>query len=134
LHHFPPEAVRALIAGVVARGDPIAFFDVAASPAIRKMPVVLAPIAMLFNMLVLFVGSLLLVPLVRPFRVSRLLLTYVVPLIPLLVAWDGTVSALRAYTPDEVLALARSAPGGDRYTWEAGVSGSALFLTGRPES
>ena len=49
---------------------------------------------------------------------SRLLLTYVLPVIPLLVAWDGTASALRAYTPQELLALAASVPGAERYTWE----------------
>ena len=31
-------------------------------------------------------------PFVRPFRWSRLLFTYVIPLIPLLVLFDGTVS------------------------------------------
>jgi hypothetical protein len=132
LHHFAPDAVRALLAGIVARRAPIAFFDVAASPAIRRAPIVLAPLAMGVNMLMLFVGSLLLVPLVRPFRLSRVVLTYLLPLIPALVAWDGTVSALRAYTPEELLELARSVPGGDRYAWDAGVAGSALYLTGVP--
>jgi hypothetical protein len=132
LHHFPPDAVRQLLAGVVARKAPLAFFDVAASPGIRKMPVVLAPLAMLFNMTLLFFGSLFLVPLARPFRLSRLLFTYLLPAIPVLVAWDGTVSALRAYTPEELLELARSVPGGDGYTWGSGVSGSALYLTGVP--
>jgi hypothetical protein len=132
LHHFPPEAVRALITGIVARGAPLAFFDVAASPAIRRLPLVFAPVAMGVNLVMLFLGSLALVPLVRPFRLSRVLLTYLLPAIPALVAWDGTVSALRAYTPEELLALARSVPGGERYTWEAGVSGPALYLTGIP--
>lgn len=132
LHHFPPDAVRALITGVVARRAPLAFFDVAASPAIRKLPIVLAPLMMSVNMVMLFIGSLLLVPLVRPFRLSRIALTYLVPLIPLLVAWDGTVSALRAYTPEELLEIARSVPGGDGYTWESAVAGSALYLTGTP--
>lgn len=132
LHHFRPDALRLLIGGIVAQGAPLAFFDVAASPALRRTPALLAPIAMLVNILVLFVGSLFLVPLVRPFRASRLVLTYLVPLIPVLVAWDGTVSALRAYSADEVLAIARSVPGGERYGWEAGVVGSALYLTGTP--
>ena len=76
LHHFPPDAVRSLIAGIVARRAPLAFFDVAASPAIRKAPLALAPVAMGVNMVLLFLGSLALVPFVRPFRLSRLLLTY----------------------------------------------------------
>lgn len=134
LHHFPPDAVRALIAGIVERGEPLAFFDVAASPAIRKLPIALAPLMMSVNMLMLFVGSLVLVPFVRPFRWSRLLLTYVLPAIPALVAWDGTVSALRAYTPAELLEIVRSVPGADGYTWEAGVGRSALYLIGAPRA
>jgi hypothetical protein len=132
LHHFPPDAVRALITGVVARRAPLAFFDVAASPAVRKLPVVLAPLMMSVNMLMLFIGSLFLVPLVRPFRLSRVVLTYLLPAIPTLVAWDGTVSALRAYTPEELLEIARSVPGADGYVWESAVAGSALYLTGTP--
>lgn len=132
LHHFTPDSISALLSGVVARRAPLAFFDVAASPAIRRAPLVLLPLLMSVNMTFLFLGSLFLVPLVRPFRLSRVLLTYLVPLIPMLVAWDGTVSALRAYTPDELLALARAVPGGEAYAWDAGVVGSALYLVGRP--
>jgi hypothetical protein len=132
LHHFTPDAVKAILAGVVARRAPLVFFDVAASPALRKTPLALAPIAMTLNMTMLFAASLLLVPFARPFRLSRVLFTYALPAIPALVAWDGTVSALRAYAPDEVLALARAVPGAERYTWEAGVEGRALYLTGVP--
>jgi hypothetical protein len=132
LHHFPPDAVRALVAGIVARRAPLAFFDVAASPAVRKLPLALAPLAMGVNMAALFVATLLATPFVRPFRLSRIALTYGVPAIPALVAWDGTVSALRAYTPEELLALAREAPGAEGYDWDAGVAGSALYLTGAP--
>ena len=72
------------------------------------------------------------VPVVRPFRVSRLLFSYLPPLIPFVVAWDGTVSALRAYTPEELLAIARTVPGGSRYEWRAERTGRALYLTGIP--
>jgi hypothetical protein len=132
LHHFTPDAVKELIAVVVARRAPLVFFDVAASPALRKAPLALAPVAMAVNMTALFAASLVLVPFARPFRLSRVLLTYALPAIPAMVAWDGTVSALRAYAPDEVLALARAVPGAERYTWEAGVEGRALYLTGVP--
>jgi hypothetical protein len=132
LHHFPPDAVRSLVAGIVARGEPLAFFDVAASPAIRKAPIVVLPVAMALNCVMLFLVSLFITPLVRPFSIVRLLLTYPLPLIPTLFAWDGTVSALRAYTPDELLDIARSVPGADRYAWDSAVKGSALYLTGQP--
>ncbi|MBX7190651.1 MAG: hypothetical protein K1X94_01255 [Sandaracinaceae bacterium] len=132
LHHFTPDSVQELLTGIVGRRAALVFFDVAASPALRRTPLVLAPIAMLLNMTMLFVASLLLVPLARPFRLSRVLLTYLVPAIPTLVAWDGTVSALRAYSPDELLAIARSVPGSDGYVWRAGVEGNALYLAGIP--
>lgn len=126
--------MRRLIAGVVARRMPLAFFDVAGSPRLRQMPIILAPIALALNMLALFVAALLVAPFARPHRWSRLLLTYVVPVIPLLFAWDGTVSALRAYLPEELEQIARSVPGGDRYTWKAEAKGKALYLAGIPDA
>ena len=133
LHHFSPFAVRALVANIVSRRQPLAFFDVAASPAIRRLPLVLAPLPMAANFVMLFAVSLLLVPLIRPFRRSRLLLSYLPPVIPFVVAWDGTVSALRAYTPEELLRIARTVPGGGRYEWRAESAGRALYLTGVPK-
>jgi hypothetical protein len=132
LHHFSPFAVRAIVANIVAKRQPLAFFDVVASPMIRRAPVVAAPILMAANMALLFVTALVLMPWVRPFRLSRLLLTYVPPVIPLVVAWDGTVSALRAYTTEELLAIARTVPGGQSYEWTATSDGRALALTGWP--
>ncbi len=132
LHHFPPEAIAQLVGGIVARGEPLAFFDVAGDANLRKMPALFAPVAMIFNFSVLFLVALLTTPLVRPFRLSRLLLTYPLPLIPFLFGWDGTVSALRAYLPEDLLAIAQSVPGAETYTWSAGVAGKALYLTGVP--
>jgi hypothetical protein len=130
LHHFPPSAVRRILQDAVEARAPIAFVDVAASPMLRWLPVALAPVAALPNLLALFVMALLLVPLARPFRWSRILWTYCVPLIPILFAWDGTVSALRAYTPEELLALAKTVPGGERYRWAVERAGRVLVVTG----
>jgi hypothetical protein len=132
LHHFRPAAVTELVRGMVERRQPFFFLDVAASDAIRRMPAFAAPLAMLPNLAVLFVVSLVLTPLIRPVRFSRLILTYMAPLIPTLVAWDGTVSALRAYTSDELLALARAVPGSESYRFEAATGGRALYLAGAP--
>jgi hypothetical protein len=66
---------------------------------------------------------------IRPFRWKRLLWTYVIPLIPLTCWWDGLVSACRAYTVAEMLAMTQ---GFDDYEWKAdriGVCGKAGHLT-----
>lgn len=65
-------------------------------------------------------------PRVGKLTISRFLFTYLVPLAPVLFAWDGMVSAVRTYTPEELLAMARGATddaaGGAAggYEWEAG--------------
>lgn len=132
LHHFPPDAVAALLRAIVSAGQPLAFFDVAASPVLRRLPLTVALPMLLINGLMLLIASLLLVPFVRPFRWSRIVFTYLVPAIPLVVAWDGTVSALRAYAPEELLALVGTVEGSSRYAWRAGRAGQALYMTGTP--
>lgn len=132
LHHFRPADVQRLIQAAVDDGVPLAFFDVAAPAPLRKLPLLLVPLLAVPNMVLLVLVSLVLMPFVRPLRASRLWLTYLVPAIPMLFAWDGMVSALRAYTPEELLALARATRGSEGYHWEAIRAGPGLSLIGRP--
>ena len=67
-------------------------------------------------MLIVPLLVLLVTPFVRPFSLARLLLTYLVPVLPLLILWDGIVSCLRTYRPDELLALTA---GLDGHRWRA---------------
>jgi hypothetical protein len=62
---------------------------------------------------------LLVTPMIRPFRWSRLFWTYAAPLVPLIVLWDGVVSCLRTYSPAELLELTEGL-GGKGYLWESG--------------
>jgi hypothetical protein len=57
---------------------------------------------------------------VRPFRWQYIALTYLIPVMPLLLSWDGSVSALRTYKPKELDALIESL-GETGYHWERGV-------------
>jgi hypothetical protein len=109
LHHFQPSHVKLVLADAVRKRAPIAVFE---------------PLERTVRMIVL-VG---LMSFLRGFththRVGRLtigrfLLTYVLPLSPAMFAWDGAVSALRMYTADELLELARSVAT-NQYEWEAG--------------
>lgn len=117
LHHFPPAEARAILADAARRRSGIGVFEITE----RSM---LSLVGMLF--LPLFV--LLATPFIQPFRWSRLLLTYVLPLVPLAVWFDGTVSCLRSYTPDELLAMARSR-GDQRTEWAAGRIRTSPFMT-----
>jgi hypothetical protein len=72
--------------------------------------------------------------LTRRQRLPKALLTYLVPLIPLVATWDGIVSVLRIYGEDELRAMTSPY---DSYLWEYreipyGTGGRAVVFTGIP--
>ncbi|GAB3589087.1 class I SAM-dependent methyltransferase [Hymenobacter daeguensis] len=109
-HHFPPAAAQALLRDAVRAGTGIGVFEGAGKHWGE----------LLLAGTVLPVAQLLLTPFFRPFRFSRLVFTYLVPLIPLCTIWDGIVSVLRMYSPAELLALAHAADPGRHFSWQAG--------------
>ena len=74
-------------------------------------------------------------PLIRPFRWGRLLFTYLIPIVPLFVWWDGIVSALRTYSVEEMNHLIQSLNNTGNYDWETGRiksgPGVILYLLGK---
>jgi hypothetical protein len=62
---------------------------------------------------------------VRPFRWSRLFWTYIVPVIPFVLLFDGVVSCLRTYRPAEFLELVGSLSAD--YEWKAGEFRDSYF-------
>jgi hypothetical protein len=60
---------------------------------------------------------LLLMPRVRPRRLLPLVLTYLPPILPALIWWDGLASTLRTYTPGELKAMAAEVSV-DGYDWK----------------
>ena len=127
LHHFEPKTARAILADAAANMQPIAVFELVG----RQLPLLAS---MLLAPLVVAVA----IPLLRPFRLAWLPLTYLVPVIPLFVAWDGLVSCLRVYSERELRELVASIDSGPGYTWQIGrlptrVPGAHVtFLTGGP--
>ncbi len=76
----------------------------------------------------------LITPFMKPFRWSRLFFTYIIPLIPVTTTWDGLVSILRMYTPEEMLEMANSV-NKNSYIWRSGtiknkIGTSIMYLTG----
>jgi hypothetical protein len=78
-----------------------------------------------------------LMPFARPFRWAHLLFTYLVPLTPLIVLWDGIVSMLRIYSPEKMKKLTEDLQAPD-YAWEIGgihvrgIPRGLPYLVGRP--
>jgi SAM-dependent methyltransferase len=110
LHHFRPPKAQAILQNAVAARAPIAIFEAQRRDVEHVARFALSPL-----MVLLFT------PFIRPVRLSRLALTYLLPLVPFFVFWDGVVSVLRTYTMDEMLEMARAADEEVHFAWQAGV-------------
>lgn len=125
-HHFPPEQAQAILQDAVNNGQGIGIFELTQRKPGPTLSMLLVP---------LFV--LIMTPFIRPFRLSRLVFTYLLPVIPLATAIDGIVSCLRTYTPQELRQMTASLTG-QAYTWEAGeerlqgAPGVITYLIGYP--
>ncbi|HUF61191.1 MAG TPA: hypothetical protein VMN36_03880 [Verrucomicrobiales bacterium] len=125
-HHFRPEQARALLADAVQKRRGIAVFE-----ATQR-----SGLALLLTLLVPFM-VLIMTPFIRPFRWSRLALTYLIPVLPLVMLFDGLVSCLRTYSVQELRELTTRLDSHD-YRWDIGaVKGNAspipvTYLIGVP--
>jgi SAM-dependent methyltransferase len=125
-HHLPPAAARKCLADAVQQGQGIAVVEIVDRSATSLFGVTFGTSAVLAVM-----------PFIKPVTLSRLLLTYLVPVVPLCTWWDGVVSCLRAYHPHELEALVSSLPEND-YSWEIGrlplpnAPTSLIYLIGHP--
>ncbi len=108
-HHFGSEQARAVLADAVLKRQGIGIFEIT-----QRRP--LAFLLMLLSPLVVLVVT----PSIRPFRWSRLLWTYLIPLVPAVALFDGFVSCLRTYGVEELRELTAGI-GGKSYHWKIGA-------------
>ena len=127
-HHLKPHEARSLLEDSVRRGRGIAVFEAPARRALTLVSLLFIPIA-----------AWLFVPFRRPFRWSRLLWTYLIPVIPFVLFFDGLISCLRAYSPEDLREMTRGLANGE-YRWEIGEKSGGLlplrvtYLVGCPGS
>jgi len=125
-HHFPPEDARAILQNAVDAGESIGIFE-----ATKRAP---STIGLIFaGILLMFVHT----PRIRPFRWTRLLWTYLIPIIPLVLLFDGVVSCLRTYRPQELREMVEKLTS-CQYHWEIGELATGkmpvTYLIGYPKS
>jgi len=125
-HHFRPDAAKAILKDAFDRRRAICILESGSGTLAGLISMVGVPLAVLALM-----------PWARPFRWAYLLFTYILPLIPLIVLWDGSVSMLRTYTPELMKKLTHDLQASD-YVWEIGriqvrgIVGGLPYLIGRP--
>ena len=107
-HHMPEPAARSILADACRNRRCICIFELTCNSAVAQLTYLTIPLI-----------TWCLTPLTRPLGLRRLLLTYVVPLMPLLVTWDGMASNLRTYSVEELQGLTEGLES-EGYRWESG--------------
>lgn len=126
-HHIPPTEAQAILKSAFEDRSPICVFETTKNTAAMKLIMILTIIPMVLIQ-TLFI---------KPFRLSRILLTYVFPILPLMIFWDGLVSSMRTYSVEEMKFLTKDLQAED-YAWEIGemeVPGIPFkfpYLIGKP--
>ena len=124
-HHFPPKEAAGVLQNAIDNGQGIGIFEAAARNPLNIVLTFLAPVA-----------AVLVTPFIQPFKWSRLLWTYVIPIIPFVLLVDGILSCLRAYSTTELSQLVSSL-NGESYKWQIGKGMAGIFpvtyMVGCPE-
>ncbi len=123
LHHFKPNDAQQILQNAIDSKNSIAIFEAQE----RSVPSILA---MIFSPITVLLTT----PFIRPFKFGRLLFTYLIPIVPLFVLWDGIVSSLRTYSVKEMEGLVSTLENKDSFDWKIGRiksgPGVVLYLTG----
>jgi hypothetical protein len=107
-HHLKPAQAQACLLDAVKQRRGVALVELAQRSPLSMLQIALGTLT-----------QLVVTPFIKPFRWSRLLLTYALPIVPLCTLWDGIVSCLRVYDPEDMRRLIAALPPSD-YRWEYG--------------
>ena len=126
-HHMKPDTARDILKDASDAAQPILVFEISDN----SFPKWLWWIAIPVNIL----STIFITPLIRPMSWQQVVFTYIIPVLPLLIAWDGAVSNARTYTQDDLDTLLNDLED-DNYVWEKGIvkgKSSNLYLLGLPK-
>ncbi|SHO62828.1 hypothetical protein [Algoriphagus zhangzhouensis] len=122
-HHFRTKDAIQILQNAVNSDESIAIFEAQE----RSIPSVLA---MIFSPITVLLTT----PFIRPFKWGRIIFTYLIPIVPIFVLWDGVVSAFRTYSADEMNQLISQVENHETYNWEVNKiksgPGVILYLIG----
>lgn len=114
-HHFDDEAAKKILKSAIDCNEPILVSEFTKRNLWTFLSVLPVPLFMPF-----------LIPFVRPFKISTIFFTYILPLIPFFTWWDIVVTVLRTRTKKELEELIEDL---DSYRWEIGELKTSFHFT-----
>ena len=97
-HHFRPNEIKMFLGDIQKNESSICIFDYVPN---KLLIILLTPITIIISFLQFYILSFL----VRPYTVQQLLFTNIIPIVPIVSAWDGFVSGLRKYSKKELIKI-----------------------------
>jgi hypothetical protein len=91
-HHFKTDDARQILQNAVDSNSSIGIFEAQERSFASMIAMVFSPLTVLFT-----------TPFIYPFKIGRIIFTYLIPIVPLFVLWDGVVSSLRTYSVQEMI-------------------------------
>ncbi|WP_074408693.1 MULTISPECIES: hypothetical protein [Aquimarina] len=126
LHHFKPENAKAIFQNAIDTNQSIGVFEPQQRNIKSMIPMLLSPITVI-----------LMTPFIRPFKPGRILFTYLIPVLPLFILWDGVISVLRTYTISELKQMISELNNSNSFDWEIevkkGKPSEILYVLGIPK-
>ena len=126
-HHFNHEEAIQILQNAVDSKSGIAIFEAQERSIPSVLAMIFSPLSVLFT-----------TPFIRPFKIGRIFFTYLIPIVPLFVLWDGVVSAYRTYSVKEMEELISLVSNQESFDWEVkkikSGPGVILYLIGIPKN
>lgn len=111
LHRFKPKDAKAILQNALDSDQAIGIFEAHQRDIKNLVRMLLSPIAVL-----------LMTPFIKPFKLDRIIFTYLIPILPLVTLWDGVISVLRTYTVKELKQMIFELRNNRRFNWEVGIA------------
>lgn len=111
-HHMRPQKAQQILHSAQKNKEPFLIYEMAEN----NIPVLLWWLLLPVSFAVLFLMALVLTLWVRPLTFNQLLFTFLIPVIPIIYAWDGQASLMRTYTFSDIKKLIGDEKAGG-YVW-----------------
>lgn len=121
-HHFKPDDAKKILQNAVDSRSAIGIFEAQERSFASIIAMILSPISVLLT-----------TPFIRPFKFGRIVFTYLIPIVPILILWDGVVSSLRTYSVAEMRGLISQLDGKESFDWSVNREKNILYLIGLPK-
>ncbi|MCB0634269.1 MAG: hypothetical protein R2824_02965 [Saprospiraceae bacterium] len=134
-HHMDPAVAKKILHSAQENNEPILIYEIAKN----NVPVLIWWLLLPVSLIILVLMTLIMTPFVRPLSLGQIVFTYLIPLIPLVYAWDGQASLMRTYTFSDIEELL-GALETDSYQWKIGEAkktngrSSGYFIMGYPKN